>query len=102
MKTAIVLSYKPIDNDSRVQNQINSLKDFKMNVKVIYLPKIVINDITPFSFLNIKFIENIFKFNKRKIIFLKWIKKIIFPKRIKKIIFPKWIKKIIFLKWIKK
>ena len=38
MKLATVLSYKPIDNDTRVKNQIKSLKSSGFKVEIIDLP----------------------------------------------------------------
>jgi len=40
MKLATVLSYKPIDNDTRVKNQIKSLKSSGYKVEIIDLPSL--------------------------------------------------------------
>ncbi len=52
MLNGAILSYKPIENDTRVQSQIKTLKEMNMQVNILYLPKSTIQKL--FLFKKIK------------------------------------------------
>jgi hypothetical protein len=63
MLNGAILSYKPIESDTRVQNQIKTLKELNMQVNILYLPKSTI----PILFLFKKIKETkLFLFKKIK------------------------------------